>query len=1329
MQLRFSVFRPTSGGGSATSKDVLVTAPPGAPLGDLANRWGSPLFAGTQRLHSQHVLGEPPLLDGARLWVGAPEPIVNSLPPHGRQLHVIGGPATGAVHPLSEGEIIVGRLGDITIDDPDLSREHFRLLVTSEHVAVADLESTNGSYIDEEKLTSSQVLGEKSVLRAGSSSFVLVEAAHTAISLRPDGLGALGVLRPPRMKKDPKPLVITYPRAPEPPHRQRIPWLLSLAPAVVGGALFFFTGANPLFFAFMLLSPIFMLLSVVSDRVSGARQYRKAKIEHRKEQAKKQLELATALNQETQQRFAAAPSPAQVMTIVSTPTMRLWERRISDEDALCLRVGVAHMPAVLTKVDDRSAPELIRVPVTIELNRTSVIGVAGPARYSATRWWLGQLMAQHSPRELRIIVLSKHPYAWNWMRWIPHIEPLGDIAEQLAAIDRIGKNDARLLVVIEEAARLRTIPGIAELLASQTIALCMAEKPHELPEECRASITFTSSDPSALLTQDDAAPLEINADLVNPEWADSLATALVPLRDVTPGRGSSVLPGSARLLDILGEVDAQLLTELWQPGAGDMGATLGVSDDGPLSIDLAADGPHTLIAGTTGSGKSELLQSLIAALAIKNRPDELSFLLIDYKGGAAFAGCAALPHTVGMVTDLDSHLTARALHSMRAELKRREKLLADHGVPDITAYSLMRARTPELPPLARLVLVVDEFAALATELPELLTGLVDVARRARSLGIHLVLATQRPSGVISADIQANTSLRICLRVTDASESHDVIKAPDAAALAPTVPGRAVIRRGNRLIEFQVARITTSRPATNSAITVTELDSDDREADGAPGDKHPSDLAQVVALIVETTAALGIQAPPSPWLEPLPETVNIEALPKKARPNQVPYGLLDEPQAQKQSALCLSEQHVLIAGGPRSGRSTTLRAIATSLARTARDAEFIAFDCAGAGLGALRTLSQCRAFVAPLDPDHLSYVLTKLDLLIAERRGQLAQTPDAEHPLVVVLLDGWEGFAEATTEEDQLIFARILRAGITANVRVVITGGRSSLTHVLLRGITERLVLPHLDRDTYLAAGLSSSAVTSMGSQPGRAWRVEGAVMEAQLAMPSVAAQDSEPHQAPWLPLPGDIMLDDELALADGPWRFPLGVSYHDGAKPHPLVSIDLAVDGPGFLVAGPARSGRSGALAHAARWHLNRNRPVFAITARRSALTEILGITFFTPDQGIELQQSLDTSPEALLVADDAELYADSPVEAVLLGALRAKRPLMASGESSTLSTTYRGLLWELRRGRTGILLSPRRHDGDLLSAAVPAARLRTPGRGAAVIAGETLPVQLFRAQ
>ena len=232
-------------------------------------------------------------------------------------------------------------------------------------------------------------------------------------------------------------------------------------------------------------------------------------------------------------------------------------------------------------------------------------------------------------------------------------------------------------------------------------------------------------------------------------------------------------------------------------------ALVGSTGSDDFYLDLREQGPHALVGGTTGSGKSEFLQSWVLGMATAHSPDRVTFLLVDYKGGAAFADCVALPHTVGLVTDLSPHLVRRALTSLRAELRRREMLLNVKHAKDLA--SLEQSGDPDTPP--SLVIVVDEFAALAAEVPEFVDGVIDVAARGRSLGLHLILATQRPAGVIKDNLRANTNLRIALRVNDIDDSLDVVEDPMAAHFPPELPGRAVAKTGpGRLTTFQAAYV-------------------------------------------------------------------------------------------------------------------------------------------------------------------------------------------------------------------------------------------------------------------------------------------------------------------------------------------------------------------------------------------------------------------------------------------------------------------------------------------------------------------------------------------
>ncbi|MGL5908877.1 MAG: FtsK/SpoIIIE domain-containing protein, partial [Phycicoccus sp.] len=273
--------------------------------------------------------------------------------------------------------------------------------------------------------------------------------------------------------------------------------------------------------------------------------------------------------------------------------------------------------------------------------------------------------------------------------------------------------------------------------------------------------------------------------------AARLVTGRVDEAAVLPA--DSALPGVVRLPDVMGDLadldDAEAVVQRWASSTG-LRAQVGAGVDGVVTLDLREDGPHGLVAGTTGSGKSELLQSLLVSLAANNPPSRITFLLVDYKGGAAFRECADLPHTVGYITDLTPALVTRALTSLGAEIAHREELLGEYGAKDLVA--LERSHPEVAPP--SLLICIDEFAALTAEVPDFVDGMVNLAQRGRSLGMHLLLATQRPAGVVTPAIRANTDLRIALRIASDDDSRDVIDAPDAARISRRTPGRAWVRR-------------------------------------------------------------------------------------------------------------------------------------------------------------------------------------------------------------------------------------------------------------------------------------------------------------------------------------------------------------------------------------------------------------------------------------------------------------------------------------------------------------------------------------------------------
>ncbi|MBO0775993.1 MAG: cell division protein FtsK, partial [Actinobacteria bacterium] len=654
-------------------------------------------------------------------------------------------------------------------------------------------------------------------------------------------------------------------------------------------------------------------------------------------------------------------------------------------------------------------------------------------------------------------------------------------------------------------------------------------------------------DPDGLRVQQTGGPVirAVRPDHVATAWCARLARGLAPVRDVSHDEEAAGLPESSRLLDVLRlePPTPEALAARWRAGGQSTLAIVGESFDGPFGIDIRRDGPHGLVAGTTGAGKSELLQTVVASLAVVNRPDAMTFVLVDYKGGSAFKDCVRLPHTVGMVTDLDPHLTERALESLSAELTRREHMLAAIGAKDIDDYTEAVQRGAEAPPLPRLLLVIDEFASMARDLPDFITGLVNIAQRGRSLGIHLILATQRPGGVVSAEIRANTNLRIALRVTDATESSDVIDAPDAVQISKSTPGRAYVRLGHSsLVPFQAGRVGGRRPGAAGARSAPpwiaplgwpQLGQRRLEppAHAAGSEEDETDLRVLVQAIKAANETLRIPAQPSPWLPALEPAVQLSGLPEpeaaggepgagRGELPPVPYAVDDLPSQQRQRTAAIdfsSFGHLLAAGAPRSGRSQLLRTIAGSAASRipAADVHIYGIDCGNGALLALTRLPHCGAVVSRTEAERATRLLGRLAAEV-ERRQQLlaadgfadcteqraAAEPERRLPHILVLIDRWEGFLSTLGEigagdlTDQVY--KLLSEGASVGVHLVITGDQRLLSGKIGSMTEDKIAFRLPDRTDFSLMGVTARKVPE-NMPPGRALRNETAV-ETQVAL-------------------------------------------------------------------------------------------------------------------------------------------------------------------------------------------------------------------------------------
>ena len=1361
------------------------------------------------------------------------------------EVRVCGGPAAGPVHRLGLGRFVVG--GDaaacaVALGDPAVPPRAATLEVGPAGVTVTPVPEV-AVRMDGVPVTAATPWPYGAVLALGDSLLSLQLPEEADASLTPTDDGGRIYNRPPRLPRPRRGRRLTVPEEPGRGEGPRLSLIAMGLPAVAGVAMAVLL-RQPLYLAMALLSPVSMLASYLSDRRSGRqrhggamREYQRARREH--EAALEELRAA-----DQAERRQADPDPATLLLVATGPRRRLWERRAGDPDALRLRLGSGDLPAAI-ELESRGAaqegeprPPLARdVPVAIDLRRAGVIGVAGEraAGRGLARWLVAQAAVLHSPRDLSVVVLAPGREAaadWEWVRWLPHARPrdgqdcvalvgtdaetvsrrVAELVEELSRrtdrrgpFDLDGGDGPSVLLVLDGARALRRVPGVPQVLAEGPAAgihaVCLDDDERLLPEECRAVATWQWDAPARLLLRGGGLDAigAVLADQVGTAWCERVARALAPIRDLSREDSSSMLPASSRLLDLLGmpDPDAGAVEAAWARGGRTTAAPLGYAADGAFTVDLRRDGPHALVAGTTGAGKSELLQTLIASLAVANRPDAMTFVLIDYKGGSAFKDCARLPHTVGMVTDLDGHLTQRALDSLSAELKRREELLLHAGAKDIEDYWDEMRRRPGLEPLPRLVLVIDEFASLVAELPDFVRGLVGIAQRGRSLGVHLVLATQRPAGVVSADIRANTNLRIALRVTDATESSDVIDAPDAAAIARSTPGRCYVRSGaSSLTAVQAARVGGRRPAataaTRSPLVATvgwsELGRSPAAAPAgsAAGEDASTDLSLLAEAIREAARKLRMSAQRSPWLPPLAEVVTTAELPSTpGAASELPplaFALVDVPAEQRRAALPLDLAgggHLLVAGSARTGRSTVLRTIAgaAGAGTSPADVHLYGIDCGSGALLPLVGLPHCGAVVSRDQPDRVDRLLGRLLAEVSRRQQLLAElgasslveqraasAPGERLPWLLLLLDRWEGFRAAFESYDlgRLIenMLRLLREGPSVGLRAVVTSDASGFVGQVSTVFEERLLLRFADPDDWGRAGVAAREVPSAmpagrGLVPTAAGLLEAqvALLDADpggpaqvAALQAIARQASERHAAvprsrrplrvdalpPRVTVGEVLRLDPDPEPRGGLWAL-VGVGG-DALGP---MGVDLLQTSPGFVIGGPPRSGRSTALETMARWLLRLQVPVALVTPRRSPLRElaarpgVLGVLGMREGEAERLAELLRGAERHVVLVDDAELLLDTPMGERLAELVRAARDadqaVVAAGTTDDLNSQYRGFVVDMRRSRSGLLLSPQSpSDGDLLGVRLPRNMAAgPPGRGLLVQSGTASPVQV----
>jgi len=851
------------------------------------------------------------------------------------------------------------------------------------------------------------------------------------------------------------------------------------------------------------------------------------------------------------------PHPADLAALAAERS-RVWERGESHPRFLHVRYGVCAQPLALDlvaptaptghetdPVATRAVRRLVSVhhvqrdlPVALDLrtaDRIEVCGPEEPAR-AVARSLVCSAATFHSPDDLRVAVLAcpHHLPHWDWVKWLPHahserrrdavgpmrtvVSALSDLrallpAESAESAERDGTPHVLLVVdgvepPDELVVRRDGLPGVT--------VVDLPSRWDELDDPARVRIRLADADAdararghgrrdrgrTAVVLHGHDEPFPARADQLTIADAEALARRLAPLR--LQGLGAEVAAGD---LPRAGDYRALLRDPFapetgWQPRAARdrMRVPIGLGDDGTVvHLDLkesaqAGMGPHGLVIGATGSGKSELLRTLVLGLALTHSPEQLNLVLVDFKGGATFAGMADLPHVSAIITNLAQELPLvdRMQDALSGELVRRQELLRSAGnVVSIHDYEKARASGADLAPMPSLFVVVDEFSELLAAKPEFIDLFVAIGRLGRSLGLHLLLASQRLEEGRLRGLESHLSYRVGLRTFSAAESRAALGVPDAYELPPD-PGLGLLKPDRTTtVRFKAAYVSGPVPRRPPAapeqvghrrgilpFTVTEVADPGAGAPERPPAAEPVGTREsLLDLAVRRMASHGPRAH-QVWLPPLddPDTLGDLITDLFADPRAgvvspswrgreglvVPVGTLDRPREQRRETLTVdltgSAGHAVVVGGPRSGKSTLLRTMVASLALTTtpQESQFFVLDFGGgtfapfaglphvAGVATRGEPEAVRRAVAEvrgiLDRREAHFHAHGLDSMEAYRSQRAAGRCDDGYGDVFLVVDGWST-VRAEFDDLESALQQLAGRGLSFGVHLLVAAAR------------------------------------------------------------------------------------------------------------------------------------------------------------------------------------------------------------------------------------------------------------------------------------------------
>ena len=870
------------------------------------------------------------------------------------------------------------------------------------------------------------------------------------------------------------------------------------------------------------------------------------------------------------------PSSGEVISFAMEGRPRLWEKSAVHDDFLSARFGVGNIPSPNTievpkeqimaahdplndKVEEIRATMamLMSVPVEVSLFQNNMVGIVSRNREAAlnlSRVLTVQTAGLHAYTEVRMCYVYPMREAdnWDYVRFLPHVwtpdgslrliandkNTVGDVMYFLTGVirDRLERSDTadektkplpHYVVVVADWSLLENEP-IAKYLLNPVPELgitvvFMVDSVDKLPSGCTA-IVRDDIDSRGFYSTTGAFTQRwgVTFDMAGLEQVNAFARKLSGYR-VREMNVSSAIPEMLTFLDMYktSRIEDLDILHKWLENRTyeSMRSMVGYkSGNMPLYVDIHEKyhGPHGLMAGTTGSGKSETLQSYILSLAANYHPHEVAFILIDYKGGGMAQSFLGLPHLSGVITNLGGNATNRALLSINAEIKSRQRIFNEYKVKHIDAYIELYRSGAATEPMPHLLIIADEFAELKKEQPEFVRALVSAARVGRSLGVNLILATQKPSGVVDDEIWSNTRFRLCLRVADKQDSNEMLKRPDAAFITGT--GRGYFQVGNDEIfeEFQSgwsgAEYEPDVAFTDDKNVKVELLNLIGKS-GVPKkkkEKKSDNIAKMTQLdaVVKYTAKLAeendIPAIKQIWMPPLPRSLYLDELADIRKPDGfsllLPVGLVDNPEGQNQYPVAvdfLADGHLLICGAGGSGRTTLLQTLIYGAVTRYSPAEvnlYIA-DFSSRTMAVFSSLPHIGGVLFEGDDEKIDEVFQLLQKTLARRKSEFSEqgigsfreyvTQKDDCPAIVFMIDNYVAFIESYDQYEDTL-AQLSREAASYGIYLVLSMNNSGeLRSRIRQNFVSGIGLQMPDRYEYEAVIGDRTEIVPEGRTPGR----------------------------------------------------------------------------------------------------------------------------------------------------------------------------------------------------------------------------------------------------